>query len=252
MSRPQSAQNSRSPSPLMMTTLATMGLTAMEVRARNVDVSQRDQDCMDLLISSSSADNILSDFTMRGVGKSKDQGRNVDEWAQGDHFRTKMHVPAGVQNAGLGSRRFMPQAHGDSRIETTKFTYTAGGVGALKKKLLAESEALFSVSLKKKARDIARLRAGQEGVSPKHALAYPNKYVGLGEQLASPGKQFRPGKQLMASPGKELSRSPSDFFKTDNYSGVAEVEDESLGEEERAASPSDFFRRPSGYGASAV
>jgi hypothetical protein len=114
----------------------------------------------------------------------------------------------------------------------------------LKKKLLSDSEQLFSVSLKKKARDIARLRAGQEGVSPKHAMqsassfaTVPQQYAGKGAQYASPTRMAE----------KAQGSSPNDYFRAaDAYETVVVVE------EQRSTSPSDFFKRPDGYGRSGV
>jgi hypothetical protein len=270
-SRPHSANSSRAPSPCyaltlpvnrspspLFQTLATMNLSREEIAARNVDKSQRDQDSMDMLLSSSSADNIIGNSTLRTPTKNEDRGRNVDQWSSG----VKVRVPPSIQAEGLGALRYKPVAHGDSRIEHAKFTYSHGPSlpGSIGKKRLDESEQLFSVSLKKKARDIARIRAGQEGISPKHALANPpGPFVYDGAYDTRTGQiqktQYAsPVRMMESSSSSKLQKSPSDFFKTSNVydGGVEKLDELSSVLDDRPISPSDFFKNKNGYGSSGI
>ena len=170
---------SRSPSPTIQT-LKLLELTEEELGGVNRDSDRRDQDSMDMLLSSSAADGLMKKSgVLNAQYATKDVGRTVDDWSAFN----KIHIPPTINRGHSGGLKAAKAAY----LREMKSMKHSGSMGKLRVGDPANMPYEFSL----KGRIKSLQNSGMEAVSPKHA-------IGQGE--------WRRG-----SEGRPIS--PSDFFK---------------------------------------
>ncbi|GMI17224.1 hypothetical protein TrLO_g1334 [Triparma laevis f. longispina] len=169
LSRPNSRPGSpvaRRQSPVMQT-LKSHTMSEAQRQYLNTSPELRDQDSMDLLMSSSAADMLMSKTSVLSHKPvNKDVGRNVDMWS-GNNFigHKKIDIPDAI------TRHF--DARVENRHASVKNTYLmkSKSTGALKKGGVDPTNLPYGYSLKKRIKGLAIY--AEEAVSPKHALDRP-------------------------------------------------------------------------------
>ncbi|GMH62424.1 hypothetical protein TrST_g13562 [Triparma strigata] len=172
LSRP----NSRPGSPVSMQTLKARDMSEAERLLMNTSPEMRDQDSMDLLMSSSAADMLMSKTSaLAHKPINKDVGRNVDMWS-GNNFigHSKIAIPDAItrhfderlENRHASVKNTYAMKMSKSTPSLKKGGGAGGGAGSVDPTKLH-----YSYSLKKRIKGLAIY--AEEAVSPKHALDRP-------------------------------------------------------------------------------